>query len=268
MSFLDDLLGKQIKKDGVILPQRKTLNIIGTAAVSVDDNTSTGETDLTIDTAAVADLSITTAKLANSAVTLAKIADNNVTVNKIGQQAAASVLGNATASIANVSALSGADGTILRRAGSLLGFGKILANFITGTSTNDNATAGDIGEVISSSIAFGSATSLVNATPKTVTSISLTAGDWDVSGVVAFAGSPTGPTYQLASISTTNNALGAQESNASQVVNTSTTALSIMPTPVVRLSLAATTTVYLTCASAFTGGTSSAYGTIRARRAR
>lgn len=249
MSFLDDLLGKQIKKDGVILPQRKTLNIIGTAAVTVADNTSTGETDMTIDTAAIADGTITKAKLVNST--------------------ARSVLGrsgNTDGVLADIVAV--ADSTVLRRLAGVLSWGRIFTNMIAGTTTNDNAITGDIGEYASSSVAFGSATSLVNNTPKTVTSIFLTAGDWDVSGVVAFAGSPTGPTVQLASISQTTNALGAQESNAAQAFNTSTTALTIMPTPTVRLSLSGSATIYLTCASAFTGGTSSAYGTIRARRPR
>src|SRR5574337_1898836 len=53
---------------------------------------------------------------------------------------------------------------------------------ILGTTTNDDAAAGYIGEVISSNIAVGSAVSLSSGTIANITSISLTAGDWDVYG--------------------------------------------------------------------------------------
>jgi len=59
---------------------------------------------------------------------------------------------------------------------------------IVGTTTNNNANAGSVGEVVSSSVAVGSAVSLTTAagafTGKTITSISLTAGDWNVFGIV------------------------------------------------------------------------------------
>jgi hypothetical protein len=46
MSLLDDLLGKHIRNNGgALVPDRKTINIIG---ATVTDNTATGETDLTI----------------------------------------------------------------------------------------------------------------------------------------------------------------------------------------------------------------------------
>ena len=52
---------------------------------------------------------------------------------------------------------------------------------IVGTTTNDSATAGYVGEVITSSVPVGSAVSLTTAVSavsgKTITSISLTAGD-------------------------------------------------------------------------------------------
>src|SRR6266436_3159933 len=58
---------------------------------------------------------------------------------------------------------------------------------VVGTVTNDNAAAGSVGEYVESNIAFASATSLTSNTAKTITSISLTAGDWDVSGSVGFS---------------------------------------------------------------------------------
>jgi len=60
-----------------------------------------------------------------------------------------------------------------------------------GTTTNDNAGAGNIGQDISSA---ASAVSLTTATPKDITSISLSPGDWDVWG--NFTSAPAGSTTQ------------------------------------------------------------------------
>ena len=59
-------------------------------------------------------------------------------------------------------------------------------NLLAGTTTNDNAAAGQIGEYLSASLAVGSATALTTATAKTVTNTYLPPGDWDVWGVVDF----------------------------------------------------------------------------------
>lgn len=45
MGYLDDLLGKQIQEDGVNVPQRKNLNLIG---ATVEDNPAENRTDVTI----------------------------------------------------------------------------------------------------------------------------------------------------------------------------------------------------------------------------
>lgn len=58
---------------------------------------------------------------------------------------------------------------------------------IQGTNTNDSAAAGYVGETIESEILQGSATALTSGTPKSVTSINLTAGHWLVWGNVQFA---------------------------------------------------------------------------------
>ena len=50
---------------------------------------------------------------------------------------------------------------------------------LVGVTSASNAAAGSVGEIISALVAVGSPVSLVNATAKNVTSISLTAGDWD-----------------------------------------------------------------------------------------
>lgn len=52
---------------------------------------------------------------------------------------------------------------------------------IKGTTTNDNAQAGSIGELVSSQILVGNRITLTNAAQVNLTSITLTAGHWNVS---------------------------------------------------------------------------------------
>ncbi len=142
---------------------------------------------------------------------------------------------------------------------------------IPGTRTNDSASAGNCGEYISSTVLVGSAVSLVSGTATNITSISLTAGDWDVSGNIAFVGAAgTTATTGVATINTTSGTAptipGAGAYN--RVVVSAVNSTIVLPTGSTRISLASTTTVYLIGASAFSGGTSTAYGFIGARRAR
>ena len=150
---------------------------------------------------------------------------------------------------------------------------------IKGTGTNDNAAAGAVGELITATVASGAAVVLTTAVPANVTSISLTAGDWDITGVVdyTFAGT-TSYTQLLESISLTSATLSSQAGGGGLGTdpNTSFAVPAAIPgalpftraLPTVRLSIAATTTVFLVAQAAFTVAALSAYGTIRARRAR
>jgi hypothetical protein len=142
---------------------------------------------------------------------------------------------------------------------------------LPGTDTNDDASAGNVGEIIESEILAGSAVALTTNTPVDVTSISLTAGDWDVWGNVTTANNGTTITALVAAINTvsatqpTAPGKGARTS----VSGISTSGNCAFPAGKMRLSLASTTTVYLIGQSTFTGGTSnSAYGYIGARRVR
>lgn len=142
---------------------------------------------------------------------------------------------------------------------------------IVGVTTNSNAATGSVGEYVSATVAVGSAVALVSATPKTVTSISLTAGDWDVSGLVEFATAGTTTTSAVGGgISTTTNTFPAADDpslftfQGTFAVNASTR----MPCGATRISISTTTTVYLIASCTFGSSTCSAYGTIRARRMR
>lgn len=142
---------------------------------------------------------------------------------------------------------------------------------IIGTTAADNANAGSVGEAITSSVAVGSAVALTTNTPANITSISLTAGDWDVSGLVAT--NPAG--------STTQSNLGAAINTTSATFPTAGTAgwtqwpfsvaagnAEFVPVGPVRINVSTTTTVYLIAQSVFAASTNAAYGTIYARRRR
>lgn len=142
-----------------------------------------------------------------------------------------------------------------------------------GTTTNDDAPTGSVGEFLSASLAVGSATSLVTATSKDIITLSLTAGDWAVEGVVDFIpAATTSTTLLLAGASSVANTLGVDDTYASYVFPTAgqvTTAghyRKVIPRQ--RFSLAATTTVRLIAQATFTVSTMTAYGGINARRMR
>jgi hypothetical protein len=137
---------------------------------------------------------------------------------------------------------------------------------IVGVSTSSNATAGSVGEYITGT---ASTVSLTSGTVTNVTSISLTAGDWDVTAVVRFnpAGTTT-VTGVIGSINTTSATLGGL-GNTSQILATLTTGQQqALALPTVRLSTAATTTVYCIAQAAFGTSTMTADCLIRARRPR
>lgn len=137
---------------------------------------------------------------------------------------------------------------------------------IIGTTTNNNANAGSVGEILTGTT---NTTSLSTGVSANCTSVSLTAGDWDVSGTIRFT--PAGTTTVagiLASISITSATLGSF-GQYSQIQATLTTgAQQALTTPVTRISLSATSTVYLVGNSAFATSTMTCDGTIRARRVR
>ena len=143
---------------------------------------------------------------------------------------------------------------------------------LLGTVTNNSAAAGYVGEYISSTVLSGSALSITTATPLNITSISLTAGDWDVWGNVVFVGASSTVTTQVtAAISTTTATLptlpgGGGYAQISGTLGTTTT--QVLPTGITRISIASTTTVYLVAQAAFTTSTMSGYGALNARRVR
>jgi len=177
----------------------------------------------------------------------------------------------------NVIVGSSATGTVYKQIQpyTLFGFGADAYGY--GTQTNNNATAGNVGEFVTATVAAGVAVALTTATPKTVTSISLTAGDWDVSAVGDFTLTGATTSYFRTSVSNVDNTMSAQTGGSGigtdplvriPLILTTVTSDFGQTLPPVRISLAATTTIYLVCETTFSAGSVSAFGTIRARRMR
>lgn len=137
--------------------------------------------------------------------------------------------------------------------------------YIKGSGTNTAPTGGVIGEQISSS---ASAVGLVTSTAKTITSINLTPGIWDVS---AFCQITNTGSYTVveAGISTTNNTLsGTAGIGKANYTPAAASALgnNYLAVPTVRAALSATTTYYIVAFSTFSGGAGSASAMITATR--
>lgn len=215
----------------------------------------------------------TTALLQATSLTLGWTGD--LAFSRFTQGSALSVLGvtgNSTADHASIAA--GTDGHILRRSGTTLSFGSIKSNFINGTATNDAATAGNIGEEVSSTISTYT-NYTTTATYQNITSITLTAGDWDLSAFVTYSSNSATITAAANAIfvisTTTASAAGSTEGlNIAYVpqaalLGTSFFSDSISP---YRVSISGTTTYYLNSQATFTLGNPQFTGTIRARRIR
>lgn len=141
---------------------------------------------------------------------------------------------------------------------------------IRGAGTNSNALAGFVGEYVTANNAVG-----VNSTGNgqwfDIVSISLTAGDWDVSGTIGFnlAGATATQCSGGMSVTTGNSATGLTfgDNWLETVIPTAVTDSSVS-IPGWRRSLSTTTTIYLKANLAFSLGTPNAYGRISARRVR
>lgn len=141
---------------------------------------------------------------------------------------------------------------------------------IIGTTTTDSAATGSVGEYVSAT--QGTPQSLTSTTGLTLTSISLTAGDWDVWGSVIFTSAATtnvvqeaGGTSLVTNTIDDDHASFQLKNAAAGVVQDGFNFFAI---PMRRVSIGSTTTVYLVAQATFSVSTLSAYGKIQARRTR
>lgn len=146
------------------------------------------------------------------------------------------------------------------------------------TQTNDEAPAGAIGEYKSAIKASTSPVTETTNTPIDVITLALTAGDWDVSGVVNRSLTGVTATRYAAAISPTADTIPAQAGGsgvaADSVVvqfatfgETVTGGYTTLVGPV-RVSLASPATIHLVAADLFSAGTLTLNGSLRARRVR
>jgi hypothetical protein len=136
--------------------------------------------------------------------------------------------------------------------------------------TTTTASAGFVGEYISSSIPSGSAVALVTGTIANVGSIVLGAGDWDIGCELALTGAGATTINSVkASISTTTVALSTTPGLFSNLNlgGVSLTTFGADPTvPIIGARVTAAATYFATMQVAFAAGTLAAYGLLQARR--
>jgi hypothetical protein len=135
---------------------------------------------------------------------------------------------------------------------------------VIGTTTNNSANAGSVGEYVTNTSGAVSLTTVVAAN---ATSQALTAGDWDVvcTGYFIPAGTPSSMELGLSTTSAT------QPASTQQITLITATmpaaAQQVISTPPIRMSLSSTTTLYCVATAGFTS-TETVTGYIRARRVR
>ncbi len=142
---------------------------------------------------------------------------------------------------------------------------------IKGIGDNSSAGAGYVGQAVSSYVASGSAVPLTSGAAANITSISLPAGDWDVSGFVAYLPANTTNWTLLTSDNSTTSAT--VSSNSPSIASLFISGGSVgdgsnfttLTTPARRISVNTTTTVYLVGRASFSVSTLSAWGGIIAR---
>jgi len=144
---------------------------------------------------------------------------------------------------------------------------------IVGTATNDNAAAGNVGEYIESVVTSAFSFAASN-TWSDMTSISLTAGDWDVTFMAVSEANVSTWSAVVIGISPNsgNSSSGLATGNnklVEQFASSSTTPLALSCSiPNYRVSLASTTTYYAKILSVYSAGTPAISGRLVARRVR
>lgn len=143
---------------------------------------------------------------------------------------------------------------------------------LQGIIDGSNAAASVVGEYGTSTVAIGAAVSLTSTQDKTITSITLQPGDYDLWGNIGFiANTGTIPTVLTGSISTTTNTQatspnGGAFAQVSATLGTATT--SVLPVGSMRVNPTVATTYYLVGTATFTVSTLTAYGSLSYRRRR
>jgi hypothetical protein len=208
-------------------------------------------------------------------ITGSEMATNTIANGNIRQSVGLSVVGNTNNFTANVGDIVGTTRQVLavNTAGTSVVFAQPRGDQLLGTALNDNATAGNVGEFISATLNQGSAIGITSATATTLTSIALTAGDWDLWGQVNYI--PAGTTSIAnvnATVNTSTNTFNFANGFFSSFTfpafvpgNFVSHTISVGP---IRVSLSGSATYFLIAQASFTVSTCTAFGNIQARRVR
>lgn len=237
---------------GINLAGGTTVTVTGNTITNSGQNTGTAGYGVFVASGVTADISGNTITNSNGNTTQKYAISNSGTItelsgNNLSGNITAAYLGTAPADSCNAS-------------------GPCVLNQpnIFGVTNGGTAAAGTVGEYLT---VTGSATSVSNGVTSSPTSLSLTAGEWDVQAVDIFT--PAGGTVLVsafAAVSTSATSLGAQGQYQQTIGSTTAGAGFTLASPVVRLNLSATTTVFAAVNAAFTGSTCTATGFLRARR--
>ncbi len=137
----------------------------------------------------------------------------------------------------------------------------------TGVVDGSNAATGKVGEFLSNT---GTATNATSAASANYATLTLTAGDWEVSGSAQF--NPTGGTNPFTQINASISLVSATGGGFpyQTILRTSFNAngAQMLATPIRRVSVSTSTTVYLVAGATFPDGTMPIQGFIQARRIR
>ncbi len=142
-------------------------------------------------------------------------------------------------------------------------------NLIPGSTTNDNAIAGNIGEYISSIIPSTTPIAIASAATTNLTSINISAGDWDIKANLGVIPSSAIQVF-IGNISSASAAFGdltfASVLQSSGINSFQSGGRMSFPLSTRRISVAASTTFY--AIAQITGSSGAIYGFLDARRVR
>jgi trimeric autotransporter adhesin len=139
------------------------------------------------------------------------------------------------------------------------------SNALPGSTSGTGVAAGFIGQIITSNVPFGSAVALSNSVAANVTSISLTAGNWMISGIIIYTDTNTG--FQVFSSGISSVSATLQEPYVELAPESSTVGSQAgVPVNNIFVSLSSSTTYYLVGSAAFISGAVTAFGQITAIR--
>lgn len=140
---------------------------------------------------------------------------------------------------------------------------------IRGKSDGTNAAVGNVGRVVKSSALSGTI-SLISNTAKTIASIPVLAGDWDIEGTIGFLPDATTTIANLLggiSVSADTFPSGFQGTFVTTNFVSAGGGLTVYSTPVTRVNITTSTNYYLIAQTGFSISTMTAGGLITARRA-